>query len=316
MSRDPFLAEQEDKDLTPEQRGRAERRELEKRYGEFGELVFPSDAPSPILTPSVRAALHQWLIEMNMADALKRVGLKPRTRALLSGPPGCGKTTLAHHVAARVGLPMVVVQSGEVISKFIGATGGNIAKLFREARRDNGKVAIFFDEFDSMANKRRSSTQAADVETNNISIALLQEIDRYTGMLFAATNQSAEIDPAIWRRFQMQIEIGFPGPTERFAIVRLYLQPYVADDEAIDALADAFDGASPALIREGCESIKRALVLGPKLKLDAALPALLARFAASSSPAEGMPVPPLWEDFDAVSSRAADAPWPPEFVAA
>jgi len=313
MSRkDPLFQEQEDENTSPEQRERAERKELEKRYGDFGELVFPTDATAPILTPSVRGALQQWLIEMNMADALKRVGLKPRRRALLSGPPGCGKTTLAHHVAARVGLPMVVVQSGELISSAIGKTGNNLARMFREARQDKGKVALFFDEFDSMANKRRGSSQAADVEFNNITIALLQEIDRYDGMMFAATNQAKEIDPAIWRRFQMQIEIGFPGAAERFAIVRLYMQPFTVADETVDVLADAFDGASPALIREGCEAIKRALVLQSKLKLSCELPALLARFVASAAPAEGMPIPTLWEDFDDCAERCAGVPWPPE----
>jgi SpoVK/Ycf46/Vps4 family AAA+-type ATPase len=311
MSRpDPF-GDVDERPQTPEQRARAERQALESRYSNFGELVFPADAQAPILTLPVRGALQQWLIEMSAAAELKKVGLKPRQRALLSGPPGCGKTTLAHHVAARVGLPMLVVQSGEVISKNVGGTGGNLAKLFREARRDKGAVALFFDEFDSMAHKRRSSTQAADNEFNNIVIALLQEVDRFDGMLFAATNAAKEIDPAIWRRFQMQIEIGFPGPDERFAIARLYLKPFEVADETVFAIADAFDGASPALMREGCESIKRALILGPRMRLPTDLAALLARFAASAAPSEGMPNPMLWDDPSTALEAAGACPWPP-----
>jgi len=312
MKGDPFAIEEAEGEMSPEERARAAKKEMLERYGKYGELVFPADATAPILTRPVRGALQQWMLEMSSADELKSVGLKPRSRALLSGPPGCGKTTLAHHVAARVGLPMLVVQSSDIISKWVAQTGEQIGKLFREARRDKGGVAIFFDEFDSMAHKRKGGDTSASTEQNNIVIALLQEIDRFDGMLFAATNQAKEIDPAIWRRFQMQIEIGFPGEMERFAIVKMYLAPFLADDETVTAISDAFSGASPALIREGCESIKRSLVLGPKLSLPVDLPAIMSRFAASAAAAEGMPIPSLWDDPIPHMEHLGAAPWPPK----
>ncbi len=314
-ARDPFSREAEDAEQSPEEKAKDARRDIENRYGKFGEVVFPSDASAPILTPAVRGALQQWLAEMMAADELRRVGLKPRQRAILSGPPGCGKTTLAHHIAARVGLPMVVVQSNAIITSSLGGSGGNLGKLFAEGRRDKGKVAIFLDEFDAMARKRREVGQACDSEMNNIVIALLQELDRTDTMLFAATNHGGEIDPAIWRRFQMQIEIGLPGFAERFAIVRLYMAPYEVDDDTIEALADVLDGASPALVKEACESIKRALILGPRLRMSIELPALLVRFAASAAPSEGMPNPTLWADPEAAMERVKAAPWPPSVPA-
>ena len=288
------------------------RGDLEKLFGAFGLIVMPGDAASPILTPPVRAALHQWLFEMNAEAELAAVGLKPRSRALLSGPPGCGKTTLAHHISARLGIPMLVVQSNEMISKWLGETGGNVGKLFRAATK-SGDLALFFD---ALAKKRENlGSQGADNERSNITIALLQEFDRFNGLIFAATNVTKDIDPAIWRRFQLQIEIGFPGEVERFAIVKLYLAPFVADDRTVKALAEVFAAASPALIREGCEMIKRALVLGPRMKLAVDLPSIMDRFASSSAPSEGMPEPALWAARRQSLKLLADAPWPPERAA-
>lgn len=300
------------KGYTAEEMEKAVRRSLEEEFGRFGQIVHPDTAESPILTAPVRAALHQWLFEMNAEAELEAVGLKPRNRALLSGPPGCGKTTLAHHIAARLGIPMLVIQSAEIIGKYLGESGGNLVKMFRAARRDQTGIALFFDEFDALAKKRDQLTGAgADSERQNITIALLQEMDRHTGLLFAATNMTSTIDPAIWRRFQMQIEIGLPGEEERFAIVRRYLSPFEAEDGTVSALADAMENASPALIKECCENIKRSLVLGPKMKMATDLPSIMHRFHASSAPSEGVAQPALWERPAVIIKGLSGVAWPP-----
>jgi hypothetical protein len=293
--------------------GGSARGDLEGRFGKFGQIVMPGESDAPILTTPVRAALHQWLFELNAERDLAAVKLKPRSRALLHGPPGCGKTTLAHHICARLGVPMLIIQSHEIIGKYLGESGQNIGKLFREARRDTTGLALFFDEFDAMAKKREGlGSSGADHERSNITITLLQEFDRYTGLLFAATNVTKDIDPAIWRRFDLQIEIDLPGPAERFAIVRMYLAPFQVADETVQAIARAFAGAAPSLIRQGCETIRRMLVLGPKMSLPTDLPAILDRFRASAGAAEGLPTPDLWTETRAVMRELADAPWPPE----
>jgi hypothetical protein len=121
------------------------------------------------------------------------------------------------------------------------------------------------------------------------------------------------IDPAIWRRFQLQIEVGLPGATERFAIVKRYIAPFRVSDETISAVSDALAGAAPALIREVAESIKRDLVLGPRLNHDLSPAAMFGRIRVSSSPAREMPTPPLWDEdaSDDVLVRLSKAPWPP-----
>jgi len=288
------------------------RGDLEKEFGNHGQIVVPAEAVPPILSVPVRNALTAWMYEINAADELAKVGLKARQRCLLSGPPGCGKTTLAHHISARLGVPMLVVQAHEIQSKYVGHSGENIGKLFRAVRRNRYGLALFFDEFDALAKTRETlGGQAADNERANITIALLQEIDRFDGLLFAATNVTKAIDAAIWRRFEMQIEIGYPGPTERFAIVKLCMAPFEVDDEVVELLAWALDGASPALIRLACEQAKRGLVLGDKMNLPTDLPSIMERFANGAGVADGQQEPRLWTETRSVLMKLAKAPWPP-----
>lgn len=133
-------------------------------------------------------------------------------------------------------------------------------------------------------------------------------------MVFAATNQPEGIDAAVQRRFNLKIEIGLPGEDERRAIVRLYMQPLEVEERVVNALAAALEHASPALIKDVCEAIKRGLVLGPKLNLDTGLGALVRRATTTIKPHEDMTVPKLWGGIAAAVERldtAAEGVWPP-----
>lgn len=286
--------------------------DLEKTFGAFGRVVMPNESQPPILTPPVRGALQQWMLEMNAAAELEAVGVKPRKRCMLYGPPGTGKTTLAHHVAARFRQPMLVIACHEIASMYIGKSGQNIGALFKAARADRHNIGLFFDEFDALAkNRDQLGGGGAGAEMSNITVALLQEFDRFNGLLFAATNQNKRIDGALWRRFEMQIEIGYPGEDERFAIVKLYMAPYAVDEDTIWAIAEAMAGASPALIKQCCEFIKRSMVLARRTSLSDKLQDIMARFAASNSAPDGQDPPRLWQNSELILEGLSTVPWPP-----
>jgi len=292
---------------------KAERTSLTHKFQGFGYVVMPSEAKPPILDIPTRRALSEWMAEMNAKKALRAVGVEPRTRVMLDGPPGCGKTTLAHHVAARLGLPMVTIVANAVISKYVGESANNIGKIFRAARQAANGVVLFFDEFDAIARDRAKTTQG-NGHDDGVTISVLAEMDRHEGMIFAATNQPEGIDAAVQRRFNLKIEIALPGEDERRAIVRLYLQPLDVEDRIVNALAAALENASPALIKDVCEAIKRGLVLGPKLQFDTGLGALVRRATTTIKPHEDMAVPKLWGGIAAAVERldtAAEGAWPP-----
>ncbi len=260
---------------------------------DFGDLLQPSEAAEPILARPVRSALLEWLTEIWAEEELAAVDLKPRRRAIFNGPPGVGKTTLAHHLSARLGLPMLAVRPERLIDKWIGSTGRNIGALF-DAVAESEPTMLFLDEFDAVGMKRREATQGAEDERNGSINTLLQCIDRHQGFLIAATNFADHIDQAIWRRFDIHITLALPGQFERERILARYLAPHGLPQDQLRVLAEAFETASPALMRQFAEGLKRQIVIGPKVGWDMTRGAVIERMLAAIQPHPDLGKPRLW----------------------
>lgn len=284
-----------------------------EEVGRFAEVLRPEDVDEPILAPSVSHAVHEWLVEINNAAALKAVGVEPRRLALLYGPPGTGKTTLAHHLAARLGLPLVAVQSERIVGKYLGETGNNLGTLFDTLKVLERHCVLLLDEFDAIGSKRVAERGGggAQSERNQALTVLLRRIESYRGVGLAATNTKEALDPAMWRRFGLQISVDLPREEERFAIIRKYARPFDLTDQAIDVLVSSTRGCSPSLLRQLMEGMKRTLVLASKLHIDTSSAAeVFTRIIAAIAPPPEMPQPPLWSDSQAVEElRQID--WPP-----
>jgi SpoVK/Ycf46/Vps4 family AAA+-type ATPase len=275
---------------------------------EFGEMLYPDQAQEPILAKSVRDALTEWLTEIWAKEDLEKVGLKPRQKALFVGPPGTGKTTLAHHLAARLKLPMAVVRSDRLIASYVGETDQNIGMLFDLASQSE-KCVLFIDEFDSLGLSRRKAQQGADDARNSMVNMLLQRMEHFDGFMIAATNRGEELDQAIWRRFDLQIKLALPGLRERELILSRYLAPYSLPAQSLTEFATAFADASPALMRQFCEGLKRQFVIGPKVLWDMEMNATINRLLAAIEPHPDLPRPRLW-DRRANDVSLRELPWP------
>ncbi len=278
---------------------------------QFTYILEPGSAEEPILARSVRGAVFEWMSEINAVEELMAVGLTPRRSALLYGPPGTGKTTLAHHLAARLGVPLVIVQSDQIESKFMGETSQNLATLFMALKKFGTSVVTLMDEIDSLGSARATATgSGGERDRNAVVNSLLTRFQDHPGLLIAATNRREALDPALWRRFGMQIEVALPDYEERYAILKRYFAPFIVDDKALTALADLTTKASPSLLRQLAEGVKRKMVLARRFDREiGAFPAVIAEIVASVAPPPQMETPPLWDKGSVFVGLAP--PWPP-----
>jgi len=133
--------------------------------------------------------------------------------ALFSGPSGTGKTMAAEVIAHHLRLNLYRIDLSAVVSKYIGETEKNLARLFREA--EAGGVVLFFDEADALFGKRSEVRDSHDRYANVEISYLLQRMEAYKGLAILATNMKSALDPAFVRRLRFVVSFPYPGPVER-----------------------------------------------------------------------------------------------------
>ena len=163
--------------------------------------------------------------------------LKPGFRALFFGPPGTGKTLAASLLGKKNGMDVYRVDLSMIVSKYIGETEKNLAKVFDQA--ENHDWILFFDEADALFGKRTTTNTSNDRHANQEVAYLLQRIEDFPGTVILATNLKSNIDEAFSRRFQSVIYFPMPDEELRAALWRSMLPPSWLGDDAETLISKA-----------------------------------------------------------------------------
>ena len=221
---------------------------LTGRRGVIESVVARRTFQDVILPPRTRRMLDEALTQVHSyALIFEEWGLgerHPTGTALafnFAGPSGTGKTICAEAIAHHLDKRLLLVRYAELESMWFGETPKNVAAIFRMAHDED--AVLFFDEADAVAARRsRDVSQGMQRESNTTVNVMLQELERFDGVVIFATNLAANFDPAFERRIRTHVLFELPGVEEREQIwrVQLHQRTPVAADVNFRKLAERY----------------------------------------------------------------------------
>jgi len=228
----------------------------------LAEIIFPNANPItlPIFESGLASSINNILDEWKHVDKLKSKGIEPALSLMLFGAPGTGKTLLAHHIGETLGLPIIVARLDGLLSSFLGTTARNIANLFAFANRY--KCILLLDEFDAIAKLRDDPNELGELK--RVVNTLLQCLDERSkiGFTIAITNHELLLDSAIWRRFDLRIEIPKPVALARRTMLQNHFNDLIKITEIqLDFLVWLSKGYSGSDIEKLAFFIQRKIAI-------------------------------------------------------
>ncbi|KAH9847832.1 AAA-domain-containing protein [Lenzites betulinus] len=154
-------------------------------------------------------------------------GVQPPRGVLLHGPPGCGKTMLAHAIAGELGVPFINVSAPSVVSGMSGESEKTLRDTFDEAKRV-APCLLFIDEIDAITPKRESAQREMERRIVAQFLTCMDDMsweknDNKPVIVIGATNRPDSLDAALRRagRFDHEIGMGVPDEEARAQILRV-----------------------------------------------------------------------------------------------
>ncbi|PIE20829.1 MAG: hypothetical protein CSA66_00405 [Proteobacteria bacterium] len=230
------------------------------------DLVLPDKEMA--MVREVLTACRNRIFVMSKWGFGKRLVTGRGIAMLFKGEPGTGKTLCAEILASEMGMQLYQVSIPKIVSKYVGETEKNIAKIFASARANHSM--LLFDEADSLFAKRVNVENSIDRFSNMETNLLLQEIERFEGICILTTNLDKNLDDAFSRRILFKIDFPKPDADNRTIIWQKLIPKECPIDDDIDyhALGDAYEIAGGNIKNAVVRAAYRAAARGDRITWD------------------------------------------------
>lgn len=204
------------------------------------------------------------LKNINKAEA---AGVDLPKGVLIAGLPGCGKSLSAKATAKLMGIPLLKLDMGRIMGKYVGESEQNMRKAIALAEAI-APCVLWVDELEKAfagIGKANSAGSGSEVTTRLFGQFLTWMQEKKSSVFVVATgNNIAELPPELSRkgRFDEIFYVGLPKKEERKNIFGIHIGKRRKEDLqkiSLDALAGKTDGYSGAdiegVVKEAVENV-------------------------------------------------------------
>lgn len=219
--------------------------------------------------------LKDWLRQkekvLSGMEGAKAFGVDMPKGVLIAGIPGCGKSITAKAAAKLFNIPLLRLDMGRLLGKYVGESEANMRKAIELAEAISPCV-LWIDELEKAFAGIGGEGSGAEVTTRLFGSFLTWLQEKETPVFVVATaNDVTSLPPELLRkgRFDEIFYVGLPDRDEQRKIFEIHIKKRRPEDFQsiqIDQLLDCAKGCSGADI-EGIvrESVERAFAGGKQV---------------------------------------------------
>lgn len=212
-----------------------------------------------IVSTKTEDKIKRVINEYQKKNILRKNGLKNRSKILLAGDPGTGKTMTASVIANELYLPLYVIQFDKLITKYMGETSVKLRQVFDQIREIRG--VYLFDEFDAIGSDRSLDNDVGEMRRILNSFLQNLEDDESYSIIVAATNNPSILDRALFRRFDDVMEYSIPDNEQITRLFKMKLHGKVSNDIFSEEVYKKASGLNHADIVKACEDAVKYSIL-------------------------------------------------------
>lgn len=216
-----------------------------------------------IVSVEIEEKIKRVINEYHKKDLLRKNGLMNRSKILLAGDPGTGKTMTASVIANELYLPLFVIQFDRLITKYMGETSAKLRQVFDQIKEIRG--VYLFDEFDAIGSDRNLDNDVGEMRRILNSFLQNLEDDESYSIIIAATNNPGILDNALFRRFDDVMEYKNPDIEQITRLFKMKLQGKSSNDIFTEDVYKVARGLNHADIVKACEEAIKYSILEDRL---------------------------------------------------